>query len=87
MTALKKDNAEKSGPEYLEKQKRAEKEIEEYVKGYRQILLDYDFFNRILLKKRRERCIQKHRWNIKSILWIYKHIKFFSLLWIQRRTH
>ena len=61
MTALKKDDAEKSGPEYLEKQKRAEKEIEEYVKGYRQILLDYDFFNRILLKKRRERCIQKHR--------------------------
>ena len=51
MTALKKDNAEKSGPEYTEKEKQAEKEMEEYVKNYRQILLEYDFYNRILLKK------------------------------------
>lgn len=51
MTALKKDNAEKSGPEYAQKEKQAEKEMEEYVKNYRQILLDYDFYNRILLKK------------------------------------
>ena len=51
MTALKKDNAEKSGPEYAEKEKQAEKEMEEYVKNYRQILLEYDFYNRILLKK------------------------------------
>lgn len=51
MTALKKDNAEKSGPEYAEKEKQAEKEMEEYVKNYRKILLDYDFYNRILLKK------------------------------------
>ena len=51
MTALKKDNEEKSGPEYAEKEKQAEKEMEEYVKNYRQILLDYDFYNRILLKK------------------------------------
>ena len=51
MTALKKDNAEKSEPEYAEKEKQAEKEMEEYVKNYRKILLDYDFYNRILLKK------------------------------------
>lgn len=51
MTALKKDDAEKSGPEYAEKEKQAEKEMEEYVKNYRQILLEYDFYNRILLKK------------------------------------
>lgn len=51
MAALKKDNIEKSGPEYLEKQKRVEKEMEKYVKSYGQVLLDFDFFNRILLKK------------------------------------
>ena len=51
MTALKKDNAEKSGPEYAQKEKQAEKEMEEYAKNYRKILLDYDFYNRILLKK------------------------------------
>ena len=51
MTALKKDDAEKSGPEYAQKEKQAEKEMEEYVKNYRKILLDYDFYNRILLKK------------------------------------
>lgn len=50
MTALKKDNQEKSKSEYAEKEKQAEKEIQEYLKGYREHLLDFDYFGRILLK-------------------------------------
>ena len=50
MTVLKKDNQEKSKPEYDEKEKQAEKEIQEYLKGYRGNLLDFEYFGRILLK-------------------------------------
>ena len=44
MTALKKDNQEKSKPEYAEKEKQAEKEIQEYLKGYREHLTTLEEF-------------------------------------------